>query len=83
MDEFAQPLVQACDGTPAQIDRAKMLATALFNLALEPNEALQQARIEQLAQHFTRDDEARQQFLNMAAMMLARHRRLFPHLHNG
>jgi hypothetical protein len=81
MSRFAQPLVDATDGSPEQLQRAFMLSSLCWNLAVTP----QDSRDEFLANMrpaLKMDDEAFQEFKRAVVNpMITRHQELFPGLH--
>lgn len=76
--EYAEPLTDATDGSPEQIERAFALATYFYTVGHLATEEAQRESLEQAAADVAPEEPARSRFLAMADAMLARHREMFP-----
>ncbi len=75
---FAQPLIDATDGSPEQLQRALMLSQACWNLAVTPEEMRDESLADLQSALKVGDDEF-QEFKHSVVMpMIFRHQAMFP-----
>jgi hypothetical protein len=78
MARFAQPLLDATDGSPEQVQRAFMLSQLCWNLAVTP-EAQRDELLAGMQPAMKMDDEAFQDLKqNVVMPMIRRHQEMFP-----
>jgi len=78
MSNFAQPLIEATDGSPEQLQRALMLSQLCWNLALTP-EGQREEFLGQMQPALNLDDTGFEEFKRaVVAPMLRRHQEMFP-----
>jgi uncharacterized protein YecA (UPF0149 family) len=82
MMRFAQPLVDATDGSPEQFQKALTLSQLCWNLALTP-ESGRQELLASLQPALRMDDDEFQEFTRTVAIpMIHRHEEMFPAMHH-
>jgi len=80
MSRFAQPLIDASDGSPEQLQRALMLSQLCWNLALLPEENRDES-LATMQPALKMDDEEFHEFKRDVVMpMIQRHQKMFPAL---
>src|SRR5208337_1715332 len=79
MMAFIQPLLDRADGSEEKTRRAISLGSAFWNLAVLDTDAMREDGLVQMEQAFPED--ARADFRATAAIMIERHRRMFPEIH--
>jgi SEC-C motif len=78
MNRFAEPLIDATDGSPEELQRALMLSSVCWNLALTPEESRDEF-LAQMQPAFKMDDEEFQELKRtIFAPMIQRHQEMFP-----
>ena len=79
--DYAEPLLDATDGSPEQVQRAMSMATVFWNLAIVKEDAERRSRLDEIvAKTFDTEDE-REQFRSLARDMIERQRSMFPAMH--
>jgi SEC-C motif len=81
MMDFAQPLVEANDGSTDGLNKALTMGMFFWNLAISPTEDREKAMAEMLASFDKAEMEVRTAFQEMANVMVERHEAMFPELH--
>jgi len=80
MSRFAQPLVDATDGSPEQVQRAFMLSQLCWNLAVLPEEQREEL-LAKVRPALHMDEREFQEFQHtIVAPMIRRHQEMFPAL---
>lgn len=84
MSEFAQPLIDATDGSPEDVQKALSLSQLCWNLALTPEEKRDEF-LTDMQPALNMDDEEFEDFRNNVVMpMIHRHHQQFPGMqHSG
>jgi uncharacterized protein YecA (UPF0149 family) len=83
MSRFAQPLIDASDGSPEELQRALSLSQLCWNLALLPEEK-RDAFMAKMQPARNIDDGAFQELKREVILpMIERHAQMFPGLHQG
>jgi hypothetical protein len=83
MVRFAQPLIEASDGSPEQVQKAFMLSQLCWNAALLPQDGREELLAE-MQPALNMDDEEFQEFKrDIVAPMIQRHREMFPGMRPG
>lgn len=82
MSRFAQPLIDASDGSPEDLERAFKLSQLCWNLAILPQDS-REGFLTKMQQAFGMDDEEFED-LNRGVVipMIQRHQEMFPALHH-
>ncbi len=81
MSRFAQPLIDATDGSPEDLQRALSLSQLCWNMALMPEGSREQFLAE-MQPTLKMDDEEFQAFKrDVVMLMIGRHQEMFPGLH--
>jgi uncharacterized protein YecA (UPF0149 family) len=81
MSRFAQPLIDATDGSPEDLQRALSLSQLCWNLAVMPEESREQFLVD-MQPTLKMDDEEFQAFKRDVVMpMIRRHQEMFPQMH--
>ncbi|MBI5366618.1 MAG: SEC-C domain-containing protein [Planctomycetes bacterium] len=82
MGEFIQPIVDEAGSSPELHEKAVALGMLFWNLALLPDDCRSEQVVrDALAEGGIRDSAGQEEFLRLAEKHIARHRRMFPHLH--
>ena len=79
--EFAQPLMDLAGGDLDRLNKAMALATFCWNLALCEDDAERESLLATLFDTLPDDEQVRSDLRGAAAMMVKRHRQMFPGLH--
>ena len=80
MSRFAQPLIDATDGSPEDLQRALSLSQLCWNLALTP-EGKREQFLADMQPTLKMDDEEFQEFKRGVVMpMIRRHQEMFPEM---
>jgi hypothetical protein len=78
---YAQPLIDATDGSIEQMNKALAISQCCWNLAIMPEEA-QADVLREMQSQFQMDDAEFDSFRNsMIIPMIERHKEMFPRLH--
>jgi len=78
MSRFAQPLIDATDGSPEQLQRALTLSQLCWNLAITPEEKREEF-LANMQPALKMDDEELQELKRtVVAPMIRRHQEMFP-----
>ncbi len=78
MSRFAQPLIDATDGSPEQLQRALSLSQLCWNLAITPEEKRDEF-LDNMQPALKMDDGEFQEFKRtVVAPMIRRHQEMFP-----
>ncbi len=80
MAEFVQPLLDATDGSVEAMNKIFHLGTLCWNIALLPTQRREDTIVEAAAK-CTGTKEDKDAFRSMIEVMVARHERMFPRLH--
>jgi hypothetical protein len=81
MAEYAQPLLDDTDGSATSVQAALNFAMLFWNLAVSPDDATRERHLAEMTQRI--DEAERAEFDQTARMMLERHRRMFPEMHES
>lgn len=81
MQDFAQPLLEATDGSREQLEHALRVGMLFWNLAIMQDEGEREKMLDEMTSKVTSDENRRQDFRLIARQMVERHRRMFPELH--
>jgi uncharacterized protein YecA (UPF0149 family) len=80
ISRFAQPLIDATDGSPGALQRALLLSQLCWNVAVMPEESRERF-LANMQPHPNMDDEEFQAFKRDVIMpMIRRHQELFPQM---
>ena len=84
MSDFAQPLIDATDGSPEDLQRALSLSQLCWNLALAPEETRDEL-LNDMQPTLNMDDSEFEDFRsNIVMPMIYRHQKMFPDMqHSG
>jgi hypothetical protein len=78
---YAQPLIDETDGSLEQMNKAMAISQVCWNLALVPDERLDES-ISELQPSLKMDDEEFEDFRQSVIVpMIRRHREMFPQMH--
>lgn len=81
MTDFAQPLLDATDGSLEQMDRALKLGMLFWNLSIIEDMNERDRMLDDMANKLAPDEAANQDLRAIAQQMIDRHRLMFPDLH--
>lgn len=81
MVDFAQPLIDATDGSAKQTRRALDMAMAFWNLAIIKDDAERGRALDGIVTNAFDSDEEREAFRSLANDMVERHRLMFSEMH--
>ena len=81
MAEYAQPLVDETDGSSTSVQAALNFAMLFWNLAVTRDDATRERHLAEMKQRI--DEAERAEFDQTARMMVERHRRMFPEMHES
>ncbi len=81
MAEYAQPLLDETDGSRTSFQAALNFAVFFWNLAVTRDDATRERHLAEMTQRI--DEAERAEFEQTARMMVERHRRMFPEMHES
>lgn len=81
MAEYAQPLLDETVGSRTSFQAALNFAVFFWNLAVTRDDATRERHLAEMTQRI--DEAERAEFEQTARMMVERHRRMFPEMHES